>query len=524
MNWDRLRDLLDNPIFIKHVRSRLRRQNLGASTVVVLVLCICIAWGGYELEGFANGGAFGVLLGLQAVLLVLMGAAQVGSSVGAARASGILDFHRVSPLTPTELTIGFFFGAPIREYILLACTLPFSVLCLAFGTPSVHGFVQLMILLIASAWVFHGLALLNALLGKARANPRGVVGLVIFVVFFGSNIVIGMTRSAALVDTDLRLHFYGISLPWLTVVLLHMAAVLYFTYLATRRKMGSERIHPLSKPQSIAALVTTAALLVGTIWRREAFAVLEVATLYLLVVTAILLILMVTPNRAEYDKGLWRARKQGLAHLPWWDDLSLNRVFLVIACAIVLVTATVASSGSPEAIAPGSVPNSVAGSFPLAIAAGVLVGAYFGLAHQYFALRFGGRSKTYFALFLFMGWLVPIVAGTILMMASLSGPSDAEKVSGVIFSLSPAAGIAGIAVLDRADAYSTAVRAAAITPALLFTFVFNSLLISARRRAYKEFLTAAGATGKSDSAARAVSNDMDFGRAVGVNPELEPVP
>ena len=30
-----------------------------------------------------------------------------------------------------------------------------------------------MILLIASAWVFHGLALLNALLGKARANPRG---------------------------------------------------------------------------------------------------------------------------------------------------------------------------------------------------------------------------------------------------------------------------------------------------------------------------------------------------------------
>ena len=60
------------------------------------------------------------------------------------------------------------------------------MLCLAFGTPSVHGFVQLMILLIASAWVFHGLALLNALLGKARANPRGVVGVVIFVVFFGA--------------------------------------------------------------------------------------------------------------------------------------------------------------------------------------------------------------------------------------------------------------------------------------------------------------------------------------------------
>ena len=109
----------------------------------------------------------------------------------------------------------------------------------------------------------------------------------------------------------MRLHFYGISLPWLTVVLLHVAAILYFTYVATRRKMGSERIHPLSKPQSIAGLVTAAALLVGTIWRREEFVVLEFVTLYLLVTMAIVLTVMVTPNRAEYDKGLWRARQAG---------------------------------------------------------------------------------------------------------------------------------------------------------------------------------------------------------------------
>ena len=70
--------------------------------------------------------------------------------------------------------------------------------------------------------------------------------------------------------------------------------------------MGAERIHPLSKPQSIAALATAAMLLVGTFWRQEQYPVLEVATLYLLVITAILLMLMVTPNRSEYEKGLWR--------------------------------------------------------------------------------------------------------------------------------------------------------------------------------------------------------------------------
>ena len=38
MNWSRLRDLLDNPIFIKHVRSRLRKQPLAASGVVGLAI------------------------------------------------------------------------------------------------------------------------------------------------------------------------------------------------------------------------------------------------------------------------------------------------------------------------------------------------------------------------------------------------------------------------------------------------------------------------------------------------------
>ena len=422
MIWERVYDWLDNPILVKHMRSRLRKQALSAAIVVVFVLCICIAWAGIQLQSLSNGGTFGLLLGLQSVILIVMGATQVGTAVGAARASGILDFHRVSPLTPTELTLGFFFGAPIREYVLFACTLPFSLFFLAFGTPSVHGFVQLMILLLACAWLFHGLALLNALLAKARANPRGVVGLVIFVVFFAGNLIVGMSRSAALVDMDLRLSFYGISLPWLAVVVLHLAVVLYFIFLAARRKMGSERIHPLSKPQSIAALASLAVLLVGTIWRREEFVILEIATLYLLVITAILLLMMVTPNLPEYDKGLWRARRMGLAHLPWWDDLSLNRVFLMISCAIVLATATFAAGGAGESTSLGSGASQDSGSFPLAIATGVLVVAYFGLAHAVFcaSLRRAGAD-------LLLAFSVPGLGGAALGRLDLADGVDANE-------------------------------------------------------------------------------------------------
>ena len=40
MIGDRFRDWLDNPIFIKHLRSRLRMQATATSLVVVLILLL----------------------------------------------------------------------------------------------------------------------------------------------------------------------------------------------------------------------------------------------------------------------------------------------------------------------------------------------------------------------------------------------------------------------------------------------------------------------------------------------------
>ena len=155
------------------------------------------------------------------------------------------------------------------------------------------------------------------------------------------------------------------------------------------------------------------------------------------------------------------------------------------------------------------VPVSLPGSFSLAIAAGVLVVAYFGLAHQYFALRFGRRSQIYFPLFLFFAWLMPLVAGTIAGIAAMSSGPDSDQASQVLFSLSPVVGIGALAGVGRAGPSSTLIHGAAITPALLFTFAFNSLLVAARRRAYREFLAAAGSTARSMSAARPASQDGD---------------
>jgi hypothetical protein len=490
MFWERIVGLLDNPIFVKHVRSRLRLQATLSAVVVVQALCLCIAWAGFQLDTFANGTAFGFVLLLQILIIVAIGGAQVATAVGGSRSSGILDFHRVSPLSRDVLTLGFFFGAPVREYVLLATTLPYALLCVAFGVPSAHGLVQLMIALISVAWLFHGLALVGALLARPRAGSRTSGGLLIFlliVVSWLSTAFVG--RAGVMVDLDQELKFFGVALPWLAVMLIYIAAALFFIYLAARRRMGSERVHPLSKVQGIGAVLATSILCVGGIWKQEAYDVLEVVALYFLVGVSIFALVMITPTQAEYVKGLLRAKKQGLGHLSAWDDLTLNRHFLASVCAILLVTGTAIWRAGIEA--PLALPAEAVNNYPLGIAMSVLVVAYFGLAMQYFSLRFGARGKMYFGLFLFLAWILPMIGGTIFMFASM--PRDASQQGQFIYSLSPIAGIAMSAISGNGNEPSFAkwVQGAAITPSLFYAFIFNSLLIGARRRIHRRFLARA---------------------------------
>ena len=101
---------LDNPIFVKHLRSRLRDTPRSRRSWSCVVLCFCIAWGGIAANWFSNGYAFGALMGLlrRDPHSHRRGAGRRGDR--RRHTSGILDFHRVSPLPPTALTLGFFFA------------------------------------------------------------------------------------------------------------------------------------------------------------------------------------------------------------------------------------------------------------------------------------------------------------------------------------------------------------------------------------------------------------------------------
>ena len=105
--------------------------------------------------------------------------------------------------------------------------------------------------------------------------------------------------------------------------------------------------------------------------------------------------------------------------------------------------------------------------------------AYYGLGMQYFALRFAKKGDTYFRLFLFLVWIMPVLIG--IAGGVVTAPGKAMQ---MVMGLSPWAGmvlsIDGGPAVD-ADAASM-VRFMALFPSLALAFLFQFLLINQQRR------------------------------------------
>ncbi len=489
-------DWLDNPILVKHIRSRLRPPALGAGAGAVALLCLVILATSLPQGFYRKGNTFALYLMLQTILLVIMGSVQVGSAMSQAKSSGILDFHRVTPLSPGRLVIGFFLGAPIREYVLYAVTLPFVFYCIALGEPTFLGFINLTVALFLAAWLLQGVALLNGLLVPAGKSTRAFVGgASVLFLFIGAPVFFAVFQSGRLADIPFRLGFFGLSLPWIAVAVFVSLPLLFILYLASVRKMASDSNHPLSKIQGLLALATVGLLLVGVVWKGDFGQpnanpphpddrrTMTVVVLYLLALAGLMLPTMVTANRAEYFKGLWRAQKLGLKTLSAWDDLALNRWFVAAVSLMVLGLCT----WSTYVLDPAG-NRTIDRNMGLAIAVAVITVAATALALQFFLLQFGRMGATFFALFLFVTWLLPILAGILLSLGVTWGSGAYYHF--IAFNLSPVVGVGTLANggIAGIPAARTAIEAAALVPPLLYLFVFNSLLTMAQRQAMRDFL------------------------------------
>ena len=510
--------VLDNPILIKHLRSRLRPLQTLPWLAVVMVLAACTVYAGNSISWFGNPAAVKILLGLQIFILAFGGSNNINTSLGGARESGILDFHRVSPLPPSVVALGFLLGAPIREYVMAASLLPFalfsaSLLDLSRVWTGIFWFLQIELAVLTTTWVIHSVAMLGAL---TRKKPRNSVlmgiGTVIFVLvllYMGS---IGIYLGTQwLMEGDRVLNFFGRMIPWLAWVLLNEVPVLGFLALAVSRKMAAERAHVYTKVQAIACMATLTILMVGGLWKVARFLpqvppydwtpadAITITAVYVLSSLAMILAATITPDAGEYIKGVRRAVREGRRRPSPWSDAGSNRIALFALCVLVLAGASLIVSvigrqplqdlpfyppgtpiPDPIVITDAAWLASRQSLTSRPIVVGVLTVAYVGLGLQFFSLRTRRSGTVLLLFFLFLVWLIPMVAGAIIGM---SGPDQTRAMT--VMALSPIPGLAlstGLSLNNGAEA----IRFAALVPPIAFAFVFNSLLSMTQRRIDKQ--------------------------------------
>ena len=463
--------ILDNPILIKHVRARLRKQTLLSALAVVGALeLLILSWAAIN-GRLGDPTVFNLSVSLQGIILVIIGGTQVASAVGKVREAQILDFHRISPLHPFTTVIGFFLGAPILEYAMFGAVLP---LTLAVGSKSFYGLgtaIQVSIAQLLVAWFLHAIALLTSLMSKKpKANVGGFVGLMfVFIMFIAPNFI------GAFVAMGGRptIWFFDRRWPWLPVVALNLVTALVFLMIASTRKMRSEGTHALSKPQALAFVGATGFLAGGLAWGRPDVYP-WVMAFYVSAILAMTAAVAITPTAGEYARGLRRAERRGVARLSILDDLALNRIALGGVCLIVLAAVSLVANSAASPIMLRQFGNDHSPS--LAIAVGVLTVAYFGLAYQFFTLVAPKRAGAILFLFLFFAWALPTLAGIVAVNTRQS-----PEVVATLMALGAPGGVAitsGAVPQRLGDAPSLA----AILPPITFFFLFNNLISRARRK------------------------------------------
>ena len=289
----------NNPEFIRHRRSELRRSRATAVGMVVVLVCaltILTCWAVeksqraaiYQYEIRHPGGtvqmyvpppiarvaaleSYRWLMLMQIGVLGFWSLLSCAQAVSRERDRGTWDFQRTTRLTAAEFLIGKLFGEPVLAYFIVLCCAPIAFVVGLVGHIGVQYIVAAYLLLFASA-VFMGLA--SLLLSSMFENKsRGIVllgSLAMLGVFLASQGLADspfpglaafspLTTLLPLIPMSERLPpprptIFGGELPWLSMTLL-----LYVTFgawivlmLLRNLKKDFQEVMLLSRWQAVA--------------------------------------------------------------------------------------------------------------------------------------------------------------------------------------------------------------------------------------------------------------------------------
>ena len=184
---------LINPLVTKGYRERVRLKHALTWGVVVIVVSGFI----YAITYFvgtiqanldaidSHKLALAALLVLQAIILMLIGTGSVATGVVQERSSGVLDYQRMTPMSPTSKIFGYLFGLPAREYLLAALVMPFIIVAAISSQVSFVNLLQLYIVGMTSVWLYHMMGMVAGIVAprpwKAGVATQAMVLITYFV-------------------------------------------------------------------------------------------------------------------------------------------------------------------------------------------------------------------------------------------------------------------------------------------------------------------------------------------------------
>lgn len=489
-----LRDLtrlfLDNPVLVKHLRSRLRRNELFPSIGGLIAVLGMGLWS-FAATDKSLGSLPYVVLVVQGFVLLFGGTTQVLTSISRAKEVGVLDFHRISPQSPLALTIGFGVGGAIREWLLYAITLPFLLISCIASKPGLGGFLTLTIGTVMIALLYAVTAVCAGLIVDKTRNATGTVtGAMLlfhwilapfgFLGFGFAHITIYPVAGAALNPSSPPALFYGLDVPVLLVSILHQVPLIVYILIAAVRRMRHDRSFFLTKRQAVTAFGVFAAVTLGdSVVVREIPNFLQLSGIapasfvYGAGLMGTLLIAITTPGWLEMQSGIVRARLQGAQRPNPWSPLAGNWASTLAISALAMVGTTMLGV--------------IHGQTGI-ILSGLVVGVHLigvSSAKQAFDLAFRKHSLAFLALLYLILWVAPLVVGGVL---GSTGPGTAGM-GAAVGAISPLMSIGILAYTPQAGTPPTEgmpnqeiAALLALAPGVITTLALTQFRIRMERR------------------------------------------
>jgi hypothetical protein len=293
----------NNPIVIKCARERLRPQNaiswgLVVTVVTGFVYFICYKAAEVQVamqEETAAKFALVAILIMQGIILMLMGTGSVAIGIAQERMGGVLDYQRMTPMSPTSKIIGYLIGLPIREYFLFLLTMPYVLYAAAVSGVKPLNLIHLYAVGFVSVWLYHMTGMVAGMVSpkpwRAGIATQSMVLLIYFVMpqlsRLGFTFFLYLTPRpvfaqlafaelgldlSGVVDAD-NLHAYGVPFfdlhinPSLFTVGLQ-GFLIVTLFLIVHRKWREETQHPLAKGYALLVFAIAQVMLLGSLYPK----------------------------------------------------------------------------------------------------------------------------------------------------------------------------------------------------------------------------------------------------------------